>query len=329
MSHLSDNLSAYLDGELEPSEVAELEAALADDEGLRRELAAIEAAIGIMRAHGPLEAPEGFAAAVLARVESEGAAPAGLLVWLRRPFGIPAEALALAAAALLVLVLAVRPAGPPDAAVADREVYAPEEPSAAAWAPAEEAEEEPAPVEQTVRPKAEKKMDAPTSSLLRPRSKPSPLPGKVATAKGETSDEAKGGAKILEGGGAALGTADDEATGEPSTGGMTRVPFSYTLSATDASVLKKLDVMVRRLGGRLETSRGEAFPVASMQPGTEQVFVRLPNTQLSTFGSELSRLGTVHLRDANEMVASSVVTLQIQVDYEPGTTTYEATTSDQ
>jgi negative regulator of sigma E activity len=325
MSHSSENLSAYLDGELAPEEVAELEAALSTDPDLREQLDALEATVTWMRTHGPLEAPEGFAEGILARVAEEDA-PVAALVWLRRPLGVPLEALALAAAALLVLVLAMQPEGEPSATLADREIYEPSTPGAAAWAPAEEEEPEapesvesvaPAPMiapgpsrpSASARPRpAARKKDGVAPTMAAPAPKPAPLidkSGSVGFTGGEQVQEAE-----AEGGTSGLG-------------GMTRVPFTYTLSATNSGVLKQLDVLVRRLGGRLETSRGEAFPVAVMGPGTEQVFVRLPNTQIATFGAELARLGDVHLQDANEMVVSSEVTLQIQVDYEPGTTTYE------
>lgn len=323
MSTQPENLSAYLDGELTAAEIAALEAELASDPGLRAELEALEGAVDFVRSHGPLQAPEGFKAAVLAEIAREPAPSGSGLVWLRRPLGVPLEALALAAAAVFVLVFALDRGG--DETAADRAVEAPAEKTAAGWGAeqttAEEGEEDAdglAQLDLPAKGEASAKSEAPSklAPRARPKPKPSPQPAPVLTTK---EVEAIGG----------QGTTEPEAAPAGEYGsGMTIVPFSYTLSTEDANVLKQLDVLARRYGGRLETSGGQAYSVHTMAPGTEKVFVRLPNTQMSNFGAELRKLGQVHLADANDMVASSEVTLEIRVDYEPGTTGYESSSYD-
>lgn len=320
MSSPAENLSAYLDGELTAAEIAALESELAGDAELRAELEALEGAVDFMRSHGPLQAPAGFADAVLSRVSEEAAPAASNLVWLRRPMGVPIEALAVAAAAVLVLVFAMTGGTGSETSLAPREVMEPTERTGAVWAPPQEADENaegeavaPA-VEPAGEPEEVAKLAIPRTAAPSPMAKPRPKPksAPVYTSKEVEALGTKGGTT-------------EEATDEIATGtatGMTVVPFSYTLSTEDPEVLKQLDVLARRYGGRLETAGGGAYAVASMNPGTQQVFVRLPNTQMANFGAELRKLGEVHLADANDMVASSEVTLEIRVDYEPGTTGY-------
>jgi hypothetical protein len=108
----NEALSAWLDGELDEAGIGDLEAELARDPDLREELEALEAVVRTLREEGPVAAPEGFEAGVMARIAAEAPEEAGWFGWLRRPFGIPLEgwALGLAAAAVLLLLLP-RPPG--------------------------------------------------------------------------------------------------------------------------------------------------------------------------------------------------------------------------
>ena len=100
-----NRLSAYLDGALEDAEAAEVAAAIEADPTLRGDYEAMRQAIDLLRTHGPAEAPEGFHARLMARIDEEPA-PGGVVVWLRqRVAQVPVEALALAAAALVVVIV--------------------------------------------------------------------------------------------------------------------------------------------------------------------------------------------------------------------------------
>jgi len=106
MSHSSENLSAYLDGELSDSEARALEAQLAQDPTLMAELNELKDVQDYIRSHGPIQAPPGFYAKVLSTVEQEPI-QASWWSWLSRPFGLPVQGLAVAAVAALVLLLAI------------------------------------------------------------------------------------------------------------------------------------------------------------------------------------------------------------------------------
>lgn len=101
-----DQLSAYLDGELEPDEIDRVEAELRANPALRAELDELREVAAFLREAGPARAPADFHARVLAAVEAE-APQQTWWAWLRRPFGLPLEGLAVAAAAAAVLWIAL------------------------------------------------------------------------------------------------------------------------------------------------------------------------------------------------------------------------------
>ncbi len=99
-----ERLSALLDGELDDAERKAVEADVARDENLRRELDELRRTRDFLRRKGPVDAPPDFLAKVLAKVENEPLpANSPLSSFFRRPFGLPIEAVAVAAAALLVV----------------------------------------------------------------------------------------------------------------------------------------------------------------------------------------------------------------------------------
>jgi negative regulator of sigma E activity len=113
----NEQLTAYLDGELDPAERAAVESALAADPALREELEALRRVSGLLRRHGPVDAPPDFVRGVLERARQEPAPRTSWWAWLRRPFGMPLEGLAVAAVAALVVVIALvgRPTAEPEA----------------------------------------------------------------------------------------------------------------------------------------------------------------------------------------------------------------------
>lgn len=102
----TEQLSAYLDGELTNAEIAELEHRLARDGELRAELDQLRAAVDLLRTHGPVQAPPQLYGDILRAVENEPA-PGGFWAWLSRPFGLPLQAVAVAAVAVLVIGVSV------------------------------------------------------------------------------------------------------------------------------------------------------------------------------------------------------------------------------
>lgn len=70
--HVTDALSAYIDGELPPNERAQVERHLETCEDCRRRLAGLRTVVTLVRSSEPISAPEGFRAHVRARVEQMG-----------------------------------------------------------------------------------------------------------------------------------------------------------------------------------------------------------------------------------------------------------------
>lgn len=104
--HEDDRITAYLDGELDELERARFEAELKRDQDLSAAYEQLKTVRSLVRRHGPVRAPKGFANAVMDAVD-EAPETAQRSAWWRRPFGVPVEGLAVAAAALLVLTLAL------------------------------------------------------------------------------------------------------------------------------------------------------------------------------------------------------------------------------
>jgi hypothetical protein len=99
-------LSAYLDGELDPASRQAVDAALATDPALRDELAALRRTVEALRSLPRCGAPSGFAARVAEAIATE---PPRRAAW-RRPRLLAAAACLLVALAALLLL---RPAAPP------------------------------------------------------------------------------------------------------------------------------------------------------------------------------------------------------------------------
>ena len=100
-----NRLSAYLDGALSDAEAAELSDAIERDPKLRAEYVAMQRAIELLRREGPTQAPTGFHARVMEAVADEPGT-GGVVVRVRRWWNrVPVEAVALAAAAAVVVLV--------------------------------------------------------------------------------------------------------------------------------------------------------------------------------------------------------------------------------
>ena len=99
MNPNSENLSAYLDGELTDAEARALEVQLSQDPSLMAELNEIQAVQSFMRSHGPTQAPPGFYTNVLSALEDEPM-ERSWWAWFSRPFGLPVQGIAVAAIGL-------------------------------------------------------------------------------------------------------------------------------------------------------------------------------------------------------------------------------------
>lgn len=120
--HVTDALSAYVDGALNEGERAQVERHLETCEECRRHLTALRDLVTLVRSSEPIGAPEGFRAQVRARVEQMGARPSATRRWPVMP--LPWRVIGAAAAVAIIGIFAVnllRTQGP----VAMREIRAP------------------------------------------------------------------------------------------------------------------------------------------------------------------------------------------------------------
>jgi negative regulator of sigma E activity len=268
-----NRLSAYLDGALPEREAAEVADAITRDPELQAEYEALRAALGTLRQHGPVSAPEGFKARVMARVDRE-ASTGGIVVQLRRRLSrVPLEAVAVAAAALLVVFTTTlqmtdsaspspdmakpAPAALPVAAAPD--VSSP--PAAdvnAAAAPADAAKPPPPSPEQTTPQK--------TRSTA-PANKPATAPD-AAYVPGWESDE------------------DQQEAAFGSIEGL-------ALSVSDPKVLEKLYVITDRAGGRMLDEGSQSLrPYAlSADDPVARVVLMVPVKNAATLRGQLMGLG--------------------------------------
>lgn len=302
IENASEQLSAYLDGELTEVERDELEAELARDPALRAQLTEFERVVEFLRVHGPVQAPDDFHQAVLDAVEGE-AMPGGWWAWLRRPFGIPIEGLAIAAAAAAVLLLALPVVntggsgamrdlvGDPRGYVAKDEipslVPAASEPPAAGKTlarPPEEARPEP---EEAAPPPAGTKAPPEPSTV-----EPTPVAG-------------TGEAEPLRGPG-----------------------YRYTVLTTDPEALLALHRIAARYRGEVLDAEGRPTKGATGTTGTW--LVELPSSELAAFGDALRGLGRVQEVADDRMYTSGRVRVQVDLQQAgrarkraPSTETYE------
>jgi negative regulator of sigma E activity len=98
-----NRLSAYLDGDLEEAEAAEVSAAIARDPALQAEYEALRKTVQLLSTAGRIPAPEGFEARVMAKV-AEDSGEGWLVPFRRFANRVPVELVALAAAAAVVSI---------------------------------------------------------------------------------------------------------------------------------------------------------------------------------------------------------------------------------
>ncbi|MEL6349514.1 MAG: zf-HC2 domain-containing protein [Myxococcota bacterium] len=341
-------LSAYLDGQLSEQEAAEVEAAIDADDALRSEYDAMHAAVTLLRERGPVRAPEGFHARLLAAAEAQ---PKLTLISRVRAAArqIPVEAVVLAAAAMLVVVVlsnpgddidALAPSSPPvdlkGAAAApapnhDLRLPSPSIPSAApATAPATElVPQRPAPRKNTNAPAPVKRA-------------PVPVPEKPYVAEWEKMDPQQMGPELEEApqnqpdttpalprldefGGEATNTGYgvDVTPREMYDGIPTReaTPYQYRLNLRDADVLFSLRQLAKSAGGRLLSTDGEAVNIRTLTNEDSYARVQLivPPDQAKMVQNALSQMGafTIGSSDGTPLYGAEYIAFVVEVSYLP------------
>lgn len=299
----NEQLSAYLDGELDATQVAQLEALLQEDPELRSELEALERATDFFRTHAPLKAPDNFVENVLALVEHEPV-PANNPAWWRRPFGMPIEGVAVAAAALLVLGVTLNfqsgtdagqfGSAPRDAAVAQKASPSKDEASA----------------------KAVAKADVPVSDAVADAA-PKAAVGLEKTATGGLAAEALKLGKEAYGSGDEAMAASDEGTSEDGASDAQpkmRASYSYSVTTDDPDVMAGLLRAAAKHRGKVEDGKGMGVDGEAMDgKEADTFFVHLPASALAQFGDELRTLGKVQQSPSPDWLGSEFARIRVDV----------------
>ncbi len=314
-----NRLSAYLDGELTAAEAREVEAALARDPTLRRELDELRTAVELLHEDGLVEPPAGFADRLSDRLAAEPM-PVGWRRWAR---AIRPEALILAAAAILVVVYVGNHKSVPDLETPTAGVVA-----GKAFDKADDAAAEAAPTAQTG---GEAGGTSSTPAELAEKPGPSPV---GTSADGVLGDEmhAANTPPTQKSGGSAkpslpkLSTSSSGGSGEvepwqadweknpeysplkgTKAGGTTAPsappgevrwtsppPFSYKVTASDDMALKKLAAIAKELGGELQDARGRPLAGYQLDEGeSTAVRVAVPAHNAGVLAARLRELGAV------------------------------------
>ncbi len=316
-----EQLSAYLDGELTEAELSELEAELQRDPALRAELARIESAVSFLRTHGPVHAPDGFQRSVLDAVAAEPM-PGSWWRWLKRPFGVPVEGLAVALVAALVLIVALPFGlqssgdhakdlkGDPYGFVRGEELRA--APGAAKLAQGE--------VGATPDPSAEPDAVADAASPPPPptatSSRAAPLDEKVAAVASKEAAPDEAIADLDGARGTAASTSGGYGAGTPQVQAPTPAApgvYAYNILTYDEDALLKLQRIAAKYRGQVLDAQGRPLGKGATTTGTAYL-VEVPSSALAAFGDDLRALGMVtELPGAGSWAGGTV---RVQVGFE-------------
>lgn len=325
-------LSAYLDGELTPAEAARVDAELASDASLRAELDELAGARAFFAEHGPVAAPADFLAGVLAAVDHE---PVVQLAWYRRPFGVPVEALAVAAAALLVIWVAL-PGGPDASAPAQKGA------AAARIEPVASSSYESAPTKEATEAQADDAVAVVDEGMVDPVVNAWEPPqverdAELRADKMALSKKAFGLAPVelskdapvaVAQGGEALASPDAAIGGSGEAKGtmFANVPFSYNIHTEDPQVLYRLAALAAKYRGEVTDASSEPMQIEALS-GTDAatVLVQIPAHALKSFSTEIQGLGSVYTEADNSMFAGDPVQVRVSVRLSGGAPGTDAT----
>lgn len=326
-----NRLSAYLDGELSAAEAREVEAALAHDPALRRELDELRHAVEMLHDSGLVDPPAGFADRLAARLESEPM-PVGWRRWVRQ---IRPETLMLAAAALLVVVYVGNHKSlpdldvPPDAPiVAGKAFDKAEEPATDNAVATRSAENAPS---AAVPPVADGAQAPPSYGTAadgvlgnEPVAKQKMAPKQAGNPRDvpvdqwqpdwEKEPEAQAEPNTAIGAGNTANSADSTQvrwTSPP--------PFRYRVAATNDLALKKLAAIAKELGGELQDSKGRPLAAFQLESGqSPKVRVAVPAHNAAALAARLREIGEVTtVQETGNLLAdpNSDVPVQVEISY--------------
>ena len=318
----SNQLSAYIDGELSSAEMAEVDRALRENPQLRQEYERLLATVEFVRSAGPVQAPADLHSRVLAQVSAEPM-PGGFWRRVRGFFaGIPMETVAVAMAAVLVTVVIGQRM--------DQDEVAPTpavEPAQSTEAP------------EGLASRGGEKVDSAVKEIasLVDRSRKEPAVDPVSSGAGpavqqhidpELAGEAvRTTTSSLEDGVAALTEAPTEQTtpekayqeGDLST--VLTSAMAYRLHVDDPRALRDLSSLAARHGGVAlvdgqPIDRGFAFDADTTR---KNVTVQIPSGALAAFYKDLARMGEVETlsSDNSPLFSGGDLVVALDVMYAP------------
>ncbi len=343
-----NRLSAYIDGELSDTEMAEVARAIEEQPEVRQAYRELLDAVELLREHGPVQAPSRFHADVMRRVEELPAAR-GWFSWLLRPLGrYPMQGLGVAVVAAAVLLLVFR--GPDFGDLSSPEpapVTVPDVEREAA-APGLEAQQEDA------RGSADDGQNPTTSADLerlpdsvqeqgvvselgsKGTDKPISSSGRKTSPTSKEAEEAvpietllksnKGATYIPEWDKEQVPTgttslAPEPASGEEGAGSLATSPYAYRLTPNSPDVLRRLEALAAKLGGSVHTTSGEVFDpyILTVERNHAQVVLHIPASRLESVEPYLTKMGglvTVS-SDQDRLFAVDAVEVTVEVLYQP------------
>lgn len=293
-----ERLSAYIDGELSASEMAEVDAALQRSAELREEYDRLVATVDYVRDHGSLTAPPDFHAKVLAAVEDEPM-PGGFWLRLKAFFTpVPMESLAVAVAAVLVAVLVGRNMN--DDVVVPEDAPTPEITAAADPEPVEnDAPAENEVVEEPVEEVAAVAKDAPpgwAEEMAGLVANKTAEPSKDDLVAGATLSDPEDGFVAVEIDGPApeKSTVDAVEITEPELSSQLAASQSMQLSVPSTSALRDLLIIVEKFGGTAVDSKGRTLDEDALEKNPSVgVQILLPQENVTSFTMALQQIGRV------------------------------------
>jgi len=344
-----NRLSAYIDGELSDTEMAEVARAIEEQPELREAYLELKAAVDLLRQHGPVQAPAGFHSSVMRRVEGLS----GGRSWFGRLLGplgrYPVQGLGVAVVAAAVMLLVFR--GPmlsdpgldniqlPPMSDADREAAVPGPTKGEGAERGQASDPEPAEEQQ-----ASAKEESGSASTA-----PSPsTTSKTGTAPATTSKSTGGSKSRLSEEGvvpiqellrnqegtyipnwdkesaptAVIETTTDAGKGiESGAGDLATSPFTYRLTPTEPDALRRLVALAEKLGGGAFTTAGEPHEpyILTVEKNYEKVVLQIPASRLESVEPYLRSMGglvTVHA-DQDRLYRADAVNVTVEVQYQP------------
>jgi negative regulator of sigma E activity len=332
-ANADERLTDFIDGELSDSEAAELEAELARDPELRAMLADLRHVRDTLATHGPVKARPVLFDKVMAAVENEPMPANNSWAWLRRPFGIPLEGLALVAAALLVVLIGLNLKGaammaPTDDAASppaddlDNTAVPMPEPAKSDEAPkqagtaADVPEQKTLPVDNITVPVPKKPTASPKPTSAPPSTSsygsygssaptttpPPPAPPPVVSTTPGTPDASTAPP-------ATTSTAPDSLDSVPAL-----APWGYLIKAWDDTILADLQRVAGKYGGRVVDIRGTPIRGGTVSPSGGTYYLQIPHDHVAEVDDMLRGLGAESTgRVDTRMYLADTVQMEVRI----------------